>query len=289
MPTPQASDLTPGQIDRLVYAWKNHFFSADHELKWIAAEVEHSVWLTSNTLLAGRIDTLGENESGPFFGEWKTANPREAKTWKQVWRMNPQSLTYGVLANDWFAANKQVACSQFTVRKAFKSTPPTFDHAWFSYDENELTHWRHQLIQIADQIRGGGAGPWETNWTACFQFGINYPCPHFESGCSKMNWDVPVDAVRRVPHLDIERRLNEDKNIIRTPGAIHTMELRIKVPDDLVILDATRVKDWFRCREMFRRNYVENVGTPMTEALQLGIDAHELWGNYYQSLVKETP
>src|ERR1700675_1157324 len=109
MPNPSATDIAA--------AWTNHFWSADHELKWIAAEVEHSLWLNENTLLVGRIDALGENERGPFFGEWKTANPRERNTWKQVWRMNPQSLTYGVLANAWFLENGRNGCSQFEVRK----------------------------------------------------------------------------------------------------------------------------------------------------------------------------
>ena len=264
-----------GTAHDIAQAWISHFWSADHELKWIAAEVEHSVWLTPNTLLAGRIDALGENDNGLFFGEWKTANPREAKTWKQVWRMNPQSLTYGVLAGDWFHhryPGKLGDCTQFTVRKAFKSTPPTFDHAWYSYNEEELEHWRLQLIYIANEIRGDRPGPWETNWTRCFQFGINYACPHFEEGCSKMVWEIAPDVPKRQPHLEIERRLN-------APDALSNPEM--------VVLDATRVKEWLGCREKFRREYVHNVGTPMTEALQLGIDCHEEWGSYYQTLVNK--
>src|SRR5260221_14457021 len=156
MPTLDATDIAA--------AWQSHFWSADHELTWIAAEVEHSLWLNENTLLVGRIDALGENENGPFFGEWKTANPRERNTWKQVWRMNPQSLTYGVLAADWWAKRGQ-SCAQFTVRKAFKSSPATFDHAWYSYNEAELAHWREQVVGIADEIRrlSYKAGAWETN------------------------------------------------------------------------------------------------------------------------------
>jgi hypothetical protein len=260
MPTPLASDIAA--------AWRAHFWSADHDLHWIAAEVEHSVWLTPNTLLAGRIDALGENDNGPFFGEWKTANPREKNTWKQVWRMNPQSLTYGVLGRDWWQRNHNKSCYQFTVRKAFKSTPPTFDHAWYSYNDEELNHWELQLIHIANEIRQGKPGPWETNWASCFTFGINYACPHFEEGCSKMKWDVPAGTLRRQPHLDIECRLNAE---VPVPG--------------LVVLDATRVAVWLRCREKFRREYVENVATPVGEALTLGIEFHELVGNYYQELV----
>lgn len=262
MPTLDAKDIAS--------AWIAHFWAADHELKWIAAEVEHSVWLDERTLLVGRIDTLGESDNGPFFGEWKTANPREQKTWKQVWRMNPQSLTYGVLAADWWAKRGQV-CSQFTVRKAFKSTPAAFDHAWYSYNEKELTHWRGQVIDIADEIRRlqYKAGAWEANWSSCFQFGVAYACPHFEDGCSKMVWDIDPVAPKRVPHLDLERRLNE--------GNV--------TPENLVVLDATRIAVWLRCREKFRREYQENVATPVGEALQLGIDFHEEMGNYYTCLV----
>ena len=91
-----------GNLANMTNGWISHFFSADRELRWHFAELEHSLWLTPNTLLVGRMDAGGENEAGLFFGEWKTANPRERNTWKQVWRMNPQSLTYGVLANDYF-------------------------------------------------------------------------------------------------------------------------------------------------------------------------------------------
>ena len=192
--------------------------------------------------------------------------------------MNPQSLTYGVLAADWFAGRGE-ACTQFTVRKAFKSTPPTFDHAWYSYTPDELDHWRGQLIKIADEIRGGGPGPWETNWTHCFQYGVNYACPHFEAGCSKMVFEDNPMAPKRVPHLEIERRLNAPNEPL---ALVH------RIPD-LVVLDATRVKAWLGCREKFRREYVHNVATPMTEALQLGIECHDLWGKYYQSLVRGTP
>lgn len=272
----------------IAQAWIGHFWAADHSLRWIAAEVEHFLWLTPNTLLAGRIDALGENHKGPFFGEWKSANPRERNSWKQVWRMNPQSLTYGVLAADWWAARGQV-CSQFTVRKAFKTAPPTFDHEWYSYSEPELEHWRGQLIKIAEEIRAGGPGPWETNWAGCFMYGPNYPCPHFETGCSKMKWGIDPFAEKRVPHLEIERRLNEALEV-QGDGTLAVMRNGVMtrlIPKDLVVLDATRIAVWFRCREKFRREYVENVGTPVTEALQLGIDMHEALGEYYQTLVDD--
>ena len=106
------------------------------------------------------------------------------------------------------------ACDQFTVRKAFKSNPPTYDHAWYSYSTERIGSLEDGVNRIAEEIRGYqavGIDPWPTNWDSCFKFGINYACPHFEQGCSKMKWDIPADAVRRVSHLEIERRLNEGK------------------------------------------------------------------------------
>lgn len=265
-------------LSNMVNGWISHFFSADREIKWHFAELEHSLWLTPNTLLVGRMDAGGENESGLFFGEWKTANPRERNTWKQVWRMNPQSLTYGVLANDYFQKTMGRGCDQFTVRKAFKSNPATYDHAWYSYTPEELEHWKCELINIAIEIRNyrdldedfPHATNWPTNWDSCFKFGINYACPHFETGCSKMNWEIDPIAPKRISHLDIERGLNASES-----------------PSDLVVLDATRVKTWLTCRERFRREYVENVATPMTEALQIGINFHETIGAHYTQLVNQ--
>jgi PD-(D/E)XK nuclease superfamily protein len=278
-----------GNLANMTNGWISHFFSADREVKWHFAELEHSVWLTPNTLLVGRMDAGGENEAGLFFGEWKTANPRERNTWKQVWRMNPQSLTYGVLANDYFQKTLGRGCNQFTVRKAFKSNPPTYDHAWYSYNQEELNHWRSELVRVADEIRqykAVGFDPYPTNWDSCFKFGINYACPHFEQGCSKMKWDIPVDTVRRVSHLEIERRLNEPNAWITKKPHGCTVDC-CTAPEGLVILDATRVKTWLTCRERFRREYVENVATPVTEALEIGINFHEVIGQHYTQLVNQ--
>jgi hypothetical protein len=145
-----------------------------------------------------------------------------------------------------------------------------------------LTHWRQQLIKIADEIRGGGPGPWETNWTRCFQYGPNYACPHFENGCSKMVWEIDPAGAKREPHLEIERSFKRREEAIAESPDYKALAL----PERTVVLDATRVKEWLGCREKFRREYVHNVATPMTEALQLGIDFHDEMGNYYQGLVK---
>src|ERR1022692_1428599 len=119
-----------------------------------------------------------------FFGEWKTSSPRDKNSWKQTWRLNPQSLTYGVLA----AASYQ-DCARFTVRKAFKTATPTYDHAWYSYSPAELEHWRQELVGIANEMREylkDGVEPWPTNYSHCFQYGLDYACPFFEPACSKM-------------------------------------------------------------------------------------------------------
>jgi hypothetical protein len=95
-----------------------------------------------------------------------------------------------------------------------------------------------------------------------------------------MVWEIDPAGAKREPHLEIERRLNEPDVQANPPYSF------TKNAPDLVVLDATRVKEWLGCREKFRREYVHNVATPMTEALQLGIDFHDEMGNYYQGLVK---
>lgn len=263
----------PTDIPALVQGWCSHFASADREIEWLAAEIEHEVWLNENTVLMGRMDALGLSQ-GPFFGEWKTSNGRDRATWKQTWRMNPQSLTYGVLADDWFQRERGTPCRRFTVRKAFKPGRShigmAYDHAWFSYSADELAHWRAELVRIAGEIRTYGAGPWPTNFSHCFAYGPNYACPFFESACSKLDWSRrPADALVRISHLEKERALGE----------------RCLNVSDLVVLDATRVAVWFACRERFRRTYIENVDVTPGEALRDGIDFHERIGAYYGALV----
>lgn len=260
-------------VKALVNGWKNHFYSADRAIKWLEAEREVSIDLDSQTKLMGRIDALGETEGEKFFGEWKTASTREKKTWKQVWRMNPQSLTYGVLARSLYPD-----CERFTVRKAFKEIgAPTYDHAWFRYSQKELDDWTLELVSIADEIRTyrllaevdyRGLKSWPVNYTACFQYGLNYACPFFEPACSKGDYLAkPDNSLVRISHLDSERRLNE-----------------VKQDDGMVVLDATRVKTWLSCRERFRREYEENIAMPPGEALQTGIEFHEELGTYYTLL-----
>src|SRR5260370_27358978 len=163
-------------LDSLVRGWKQHFASADQSIRWLHSELELQTELVPGVWLVGCVDAVGETSGELFFGEWKTANPRECKTWKQVWRMNPQSLSYGVLA-----AARWPSMERFTVRKAFKEQVPSYDHAWFRYSAAELTHWTLQLVKIADQMRRlNGYKPCDTNFSRCFKFGTSYACPFFE-------------------------------------------------------------------------------------------------------------
>jgi PD-(D/E)XK nuclease superfamily len=278
----------PPTIDSLVNGWAAHFQSADADIRWLRSEVEAHLWLTPNTLLMGRVDAFGlDANGGLFFGEWKTSSPRDRKTWKQTWRLNPQSLTYGVLATTIYPD-----CSRFMVRKAFKSDPPSYDHAWYAYTSAELDMWRTELIRIADEIRGYGQSTrWPLNLSACHQFGAAYVCPFFEPACSKLDWaGKPADALVRISHLDLERELMSAASAPTPPrerlngGCPGEKE---GPPADIVVLDATRVKTWLSCRERFRREYIDNVATPRVEgsALDIGIAFHELLARYYQEKV----
>ncbi len=249
-------------LNAIVHGWKAHFAAADRACEWLHVEHEHHVELAPGVVLAGRIDAIGRTADGRlFFGEWKTASPRGKKTWKQIWRMNPQSLTYGVLAQSLYPD-----CHRFTVRKAFKDAVPTFDHAWWEYSPEELQHWRSQLIAISKEIIAQTETPWQTNYSSCFEYGPNYVCPWFEPACSRLSWQgVPAGAVSRISHLDYERRLNEPKPLV---------------------LDATRIAVWLSCHERYRRTYEEGWDLLPTEAMQIGLDFHKELGEYYGSLIR---
>jgi len=259
-------------LEQLVKGWKGHFYSADQQIKWLFAEREVGVWLDPDRLLLlGILDAGGETNSEKVFGEWKTANPREKKYWKQIWRKNPQSLTYGVLARSIWPD-----CRQFTVRKAFKEIGhPTYDHAWFSYSQKELDDWVLEIINIAEEIRTyklldevnyRGLGNWPVNYKRCFQYGPNYACPFFNDCCDKGDYKAkPRNAIPRISHLAAERGLNRD---------------------DVIVLDATRISAFLECRELYRRQYVDNLVMPDSEALKIGKGFHEQMGDYYNGLIK---
>lgn len=269
-------------LDSLVAGFKRHFWSADQVIRWGGSAERLELELAPGVWLVGELDAWGwtgpdvNNPEGEmFFGEWKTANPREKKTWKQVWRMNPQSLSYGVLA-----AAKWPGMSRFTVRKAFKESTPTYDHAWFRYSPAELEHWRYQLIRVVEEIRGYQrvllGTPWPTNFKHCFRYGTNYACPFFECACNRQQWQAqPAGAT--IGGGDPAWSATQQRNaILMAPGA----------NSDTVVLSPTMVETWFECREKFRREYVELVTPVKSEALVLGRDFHDELDKYYKSLVK---
>lgn len=262
------SDTLTEPLNSLIKGWKNHFAAADQSIEWLHSELELQTQLAPGVWLVGTIDAVGRTGDDLFFGEWKTANPREKKTWKQVWRMNPQSLSYGVLA-----AARWPEMRRFTVRKAFKEQVPTYDHAWFRYSEAELTHWQLQLIKIADQIkRLGHYRPWDTNWAACFKYGPNYACPFFECACNKLDWDaVPVGSTRGG---------DPSWSATQQRAAIHATD------PHAIVLSPTMVATWLDCRERYRREYVELVTPVKGEALKLGGDFHHELADYYKSMCK---
>jgi hypothetical protein len=259
-------------LDSLVRGWKSHFASADSSIEWLHSELDLSAELAPSIWLVGTLDAVGRNGAGElFFGEWKTANPREKKTWKQVWRMNPQSLSYGVLA-----AQRWPEMQRFTVRKAFKDF--TYDHAWFKYEQAELEHWKQQLILAAQQIEywrdpinGWWEKPWDTNFSRCYKYGTSYACP-FVPACHTQQWGIVPAGSTSGGDPTWAMTGQRAAILARDPAAI--------------VLSPTTVADWLDCREMYRRKYVELVTPPKSEALTLGGDFHRELGSYYKGMVK---
>lgn len=258
-------------LDSLVRGWKQHFAAADQSIEWLHSELELEAELAPGVWLVGCVDAVGKTGGELFFGEWKTANPREKKTWKQVWRMNPQSLSYGVLA-----AARWPGMERFTVRKAFKEQVPTYDHAWFRYSQAELAHWRFQLHRMAVEIRQYQedvvrSGPWPTNFARCFKFGTSYPCPFFECACNKLDWAaVPAGST-----------VGGDPTWSMTGQRARILAAN----PEAIILSPTTIVDWLDCREMYRRKYVELVTPAKGEALLLGGDFHSALAEYYRGFV----
>lgn len=267
-------------LDSLVRGWRSHFQSADASIEWLASELELSAELAPGVWLAGCVDAVGRTGGELFFGEWKTANPREKKTWKNVWRMNPQSLSYGVLAR-----TRWPEMERFTVRKAFKEQVPTYDHAWFRYNQPELDHWKGQLIMAAYEISRyknmgdeavgdiDGPIPWPTNFSRCFRYGEKYACPFFETACNRLQWAAVPSGATSGGDPTWSFTGQRAAILARDPGAI--------------ILSPTTVADWFDCREMYRRKYVELVTPAKNDAVTLGGEFHHELGMYYQGMCKK--
>jgi hypothetical protein len=269
-------------LPSLIEGWISHFWSADHSMQWLHAE--HPIWfpLSPDTILVGVVDAIGINaEDKTFFGEWKTANPREKNTWKQLWRKNPQSLTYGVLVRSIYPG-----CHDFTVRKAFKPTSfkgklsePSYDHAWYTYSDAELDHWTLELLKIAHEIREYRTllDPWPTNFRSCFDYGLTYVCPFFAEGCDKHDWGfVPATALRMDGRL---KTLPPDarpwaSNLLPSAASNH-----------LVVLSASSVDTWLRCRERYRKHYEVGIDTESNDAAKLGTAIHSALGKHYRTMI----
>lgn len=276
------SSATP---EELVEGWLTRFSKADASITWLDAEREFRIPLdpSGHTILVGRRDAYGLTSDGEqFFGEWKSKAPppkNKREEWKATWRMNPQSLTYGVATEILNPGTRR-----FTVRMAFKSSPPTFDYEWFSYTTEEIAWWREELLRIAQEIRarraGDPHGPWSPNFNHCFKYGVRYACPFFQEACSKLKWDVrPVGMIPRVSHLQTERELQEEGR--GTFG--QAMDKR------LVVIDATRVDTWINCHERYRREHEWEGGVmegEKGEALAIGGAMHDLLEAYYRRKVR---
>jgi hypothetical protein len=263
------------------------FWSADHEITWLASEEERQLWLTPDTLLVGRVDARGLTVDGiPFFGEWKTINNRRARyidDEKFKWRTDPQALTYGVLnaGPNFRSPNDPLEISTFVVRWAVKPSedgkhPASTDFEWYTYTPAEVDHWRHQLIQIAEDIRTNrilsptsGGIPWRTNFGNCYRYGRKYACP-FVDKCSTQKWAESLGKPR-TPHLKIEAQIKNELD---------------KHPQDLVILDASRTSDYLECPEKYRRIWEGEGYQNSSEALEIGTDFHSAISAHIKTLIK---
>lgn len=255
-------------VDQLVEGWIRHFYSADQSLHWVSSETELAIAIADDVLLGGRVDAIGDD----FFGEWKTLSKWGRSGWREKWRFHPQSLTYGLLLRE-----THPEINRFTIRVAFKSDPPTFDHEWFTYSQIELDTWRSEVLRIAEAIQVAtlhNFEHWPLNPLSCYKYGPKYPCARIHR-CTHGEWDVPVAGLTpRVPHLDLERK------VIDSPE-----------PRKPLVLDATRITKYLECPEDYRGQYVEGDGgmvEPESEALTLGKGFHELTGEYYHQLAAGT-
>jgi hypothetical protein len=117
--------------------------------------------------------------------------------------------------------------------------------------------------------------PWPLNLSNCFRYGEKNACPFFHPNCNRQDWtSIAPGITPRIPHLDTERRLNGLDGKQQPYGP------------DVIALDATRIKTWLDCRERFRREYITNQVGPPGEALQIGIEFHEMMGTLYKGMVK---
>lgn len=272
MPTPTANELAE--------TYRRDFFAADQSITWTASEQELHMWLSPNTVLMGTIDAQGITESGdPFFCDFKTISPFYAgkqgarmEEVKAQWKIDPQSLSYGVLLGD--------KCHRFTVRWIIKGNPVTTDFAWYDYTSEELGWWKIQLIRIADEIRTlrykqasfVSFPNWPTNLTACARYGWSNRCPLYDEGCSKLDFNYRPNLPPRDHHIELEQKIRAEFS---------------GNPDDLVVLSSSSVEVWLSCQQKYKHFYEGEGLTETSGALQLGTDTHKLLSGHINSLIKE--
>lgn len=256
------------QAEMLFRGWCPKFRAQDLSLKWTGVEkayfkvIPHheAEWPgTTHIVLCGVVDGEGPD----WFGDWKTANPREKKYWKKSWLLSTQALTYGLLTG---------GERRYLVRKAFKEDPPTFDHEWFAFDPRDLEQWERQLHLIAHDIltyrKQGIESPWQQNFEhGCFAYGQNYPCPLWQDGCTQQNYDGAIPGA--LPFEFFAEFTGENR--------VQLLTLRDAYPNAL-FLSASRIKYWQRCQELYRRS--EQMKFPTSEAMSIGTSFHSLVADY---------
>jgi hypothetical protein len=262
MPRQHIRDTDPS-VDDVVAGWIRHFWSADQGIQWQHSERELFADLAPGLTIGGYVDADGCTgiatvADAPFFGEWKSANPRGKSGWREKWRFHPQTLTYGLLMRE-----NNVSMKRFTIRMAFKSNPPSFDHEWFEYSDGEMDMWRDELLRIGSEISALSATTlehWPINPLSCHRFGPNYPCERLRN-CTKQLWNEPIPgAVVREPNPAFEQR--------RANGTL--------------VLSPTGIEKYLECNENYRGQYILNEVEPPSESLSFGKQFHALLGEYYR-------
>lgn len=251
-------------VDDVLTGWQRHFYAADRSLRWMGVEQEFAVPLHIQDMpveawLVTHMDAYGPD----WFADWKTAKPESAKNkgaWKEKWRFHPQSLTYGLMGRYLGWQTKR-----FTIRMVFKSDPPTFDHEWFSYSDAEIDAWEHRVIGIAEEVANLAAG--RVNPGSCLRYGRDYACS-FLPGCSQADFTYAPPTLVQIADPMQRGRITE-----------HV------IPNDAIILSATRIETYLECPEKFRRIYVEGWQEPPNASLQFGAQFHETIAQYNRQFI----
>jgi hypothetical protein len=277
---------------RLLEGYAKRYFKTDSNMTPLFIEPEVAYWMDADTLICGKVDLVGLDETGDtFFGEWKTASIRKERTdWRREWVLSTQALTYGLLLRyGKIQGVEQEATiaplAKFHVRlmfkttPLFKTTPPKTDFEWFTYKDEEIAWWHGQVKAIADEIRGlrqSGHAPWFPNFNECARYGDKYLCTYFQK-CSTRQFTNTSGWLygQYETHLDVERRLNEAPGHITNPN--------------LVVLDATRMDTYLRCREKYRNTYEEHLAYPVGEALMSGSAFHAGAADYWTQIKEQRP